>query len=226
MEGYTSGSRGQLVRDSHPPIIAMWLLDHFNSGPLDESLTGDLVEEYALGRSNIWFWRQTLMVLAVSFWKEIRANWLLAIKAIFTGWGFFNLFQFLAWGVLLRSHLWTPMYFSLLRFLGYGIGIWLAWLILWAPIWVASGWNVARLNRSHALGMVLVFSTTVLFWQLQRIPRIIHLFFGALGNARYIPQLVVEITNLVLPSIFTAIGGLLAGPCRRDHSPKIAQIAT
>jgi hypothetical protein len=214
------------VRDSQLPIIATWLLDHFNSSPIDESIWGDLVEEYALGRSSTWFWRQVLVVLVLSFWKEIRADWLLATRAIFIGWAVFHLLQFVAWAVLLRFHLWTHVYFSLLRFLGYGIGIWFAWLILWAPIWIASGWNVARLNGSHKVAMVLAFSTTVLFWQLHRMPWIVHLFVGASGNARYIPQLVVEITNLILPPVFATTGGFLGSHSKQDDSPQIVRIAT
>jgi hypothetical protein len=47
-----------------PPALATWLLQHLGSGYHGESLAGDLFEEYQLGRSRLWYWRQTAAVIA------------------------------------------------------------------------------------------------------------------------------------------------------------------
>ncbi len=44
-----------------PPKLALALLNRF--GPDDEALAGDLAEEFAAGRSRLWFWKQTLLAV-------------------------------------------------------------------------------------------------------------------------------------------------------------------
>ena len=46
-----------------PPRLALALLSRFV--PEQEALIGDLLEEYELRRSRLWFWRQTLVALVV-----------------------------------------------------------------------------------------------------------------------------------------------------------------
>jgi hypothetical protein len=48
-----------------PPRLALSLLSRWL--PDDDPLTGDLVEEFAVGRSRLWFWRQTLSALGAAF---------------------------------------------------------------------------------------------------------------------------------------------------------------
>ena len=199
------------MRSSHPPIVATWLLEHLRSGRENESLAGDLMEDYGRGRSNAWYWRQVLAAIVMSLYEEVRAHVFLAIKATFTGWAAQFLFQFVAWGLLSRFHLWLPLLHKLPLFFGYGIAASLTWLILWTPIWVGSGWSVGKLYRSHLVGMVLLFSMSVLVWKLLRLPWTIHLLFNAAGDSRYFPQLAVELMNLILPSVCIVLGGLAAG---------------
>lgn len=205
------------MRSSHPPIVATWLLEHLRLGNEDESLTGDLVEEYGRGRSNAWYWRQVLTAITVSFCKELRAHFLLAVKATVTGWAAQFVLQIVAWGLVNRLHLWLPLFHKLPIFFGYGIAASLTWLVLWTPIWVGSGWYVGRLYRSHLAGMVLIFSMSALVWKLLRFPWTIHLLFNAIGDARYFPQLIVELMNLTLPSVYIVLGGLIASQSRRDY---------
>ncbi len=54
---------------TRPPSLAIWLLQHVLGGEKRESLVGDLVEQYARGRSDTWFWRQTAAALAVAAWE-------------------------------------------------------------------------------------------------------------------------------------------------------------
>lgn len=53
------------MRDFYPPILATKLLGKFVSGPHGDALIGDLIEQYREGRSAIWYWRQTLLAIAV-----------------------------------------------------------------------------------------------------------------------------------------------------------------
>jgi hypothetical protein len=65
---------------THPPMVATWFLKQLGSGPNNDALLGDLIEEYGQGRSRIWYWRQVLIAIVVSFCKEIGAHWLLCIE--------------------------------------------------------------------------------------------------------------------------------------------------
>lgn len=51
---------------SAPPRLATWLLERFAAGPLRESLIGDILEQYASGRSSTWYVRQALMIVFVA----------------------------------------------------------------------------------------------------------------------------------------------------------------
>jgi hypothetical protein len=214
------------MRSSHPPIVATWLLVHLRSDKENESLIGDLLEDYGRGRSTAWYWRQVLAAIVVSSCGEVRAHGLIAIKAMVTGWAAQFMFQFVEWGLLSRFHLWIPLYHKLPLYFGYGIAASLTWLLLWTPIWIGSGWFVGGLYRSHFASMLLVFSTSVLVWKLLKLPRTIQLLFDGAGDSRYLPQLVVEVMNLILPSVYIVLGGFLAGISKRDSSAQGAQIIT
>jgi hypothetical protein len=205
------------MRSSHPPIVATWLLEHLRSDKVNESLLGDLMEDYGRGRSNAWYWRQVLAAIVVSSCDEVRAHVWIAIKAMVTGWAAQFMLEFVAWGLLSRFHLRLPLYHKLPLIFGYGIAASLTWLTVWTPIWIGSGWFVGRLYRSHLAGMVLVFSTSVLVWKLQKLPWTIHLLLNAVGDPRYFPQLVVELMNLILPSVWIVLGGLIASQSRNDY---------
>ncbi|KAA6465002.1 hypothetical protein DYQ86_03350 [Acidobacteria bacterium AB60] len=56
-----------------PPPIAAWILEHLTPPEGDEALAGDLLEEFANGRSNGWFWRQSLAAWAGS-WARYLAR--------------------------------------------------------------------------------------------------------------------------------------------------------
>jgi hypothetical protein len=58
---------------TRPPRLAVALLTRFV--PDEEPLTGDLIEEFAAGRSRAWFWRQTIAAVALAVFRrsdEIR----------------------------------------------------------------------------------------------------------------------------------------------------------
>jgi hypothetical protein len=202
---------------SHPPLLATRLLEHLRSGKSNEFLVGDLMEEYGRRGSKVWYWRQVLAAIITSFCKDVRANALLAIKATVTGWAASYLFQSLAFGMVSRFHLWSPLYHELPQLFGYGIAGLLTWSILWTPVWVGSGWYVGRLYRSQLQVMVLMFAVSVVVWKLLRVAWTIHHSLNATGDLRYFPRLIVGLMNLLLPSVYIVLGGWIASRSRCDY---------
>ena len=49
------------MKASHPPQLAIALLRRFVAD--SEPLVGDLIEQFAVRRSRVWFWRQTLLAM-------------------------------------------------------------------------------------------------------------------------------------------------------------------
>jgi len=56
----------------HPPRVATWLLKKFGSGPDKDAVLGDLAEQYSQKNSAVWYWRQTIKAIPVSFFREIQ----------------------------------------------------------------------------------------------------------------------------------------------------------
>jgi hypothetical protein len=61
--------------DRHPPTLAIWLLDRFNHSVTKEAMIGDLIQRFAEGQSEIWFWKQVVLAVAASTANEIRSRW-------------------------------------------------------------------------------------------------------------------------------------------------------
>lgn len=196
------------MRTSHPPLAATWLLEHFYSSQKNESLIGDLMEEYRCGRSRAWYWREVLGAILVSFFREIRTHSLLAICALATGWTIWLSYQSVSPPLL------NEFFFSWLDKLplvfGHGTPEGLGWWIIWLSVRATSGWIVAKLYRAHATAMVLVLSASVLIWKLQDLPWTCHLVLDAVSDRRYLPTLIAGLMSMFLPSIFVVLGGLLA----------------
>ena len=55
------------MRSTNPPVVATWFLRQLGSGPNNDALLGDLIEQYGQRRSRIWYWRQVFVAIAVSF---------------------------------------------------------------------------------------------------------------------------------------------------------------
>ena len=70
-----------------PPRVATWMLKRFGSGPNNDSVLGDLAEQYLQKDSAMWYWRQAMKAIPVSFFKEIQGHKWIAARALLTGWG-------------------------------------------------------------------------------------------------------------------------------------------
>lgn len=69
----------------NPPKLATWVLTHLDLGTHGDSLAGDLLEQYAQGRSRLWYWRQVGVAVWIHTWRRRPHGRRLA-------------FTYLAWG--------------------------------------------------------------------------------------------------------------------------------
>jgi hypothetical protein len=53
----------------NPPKVATWLLRHLDLGTHSDSLAGDLLEQYAQGRSWLWYWQQVAVAVWIHTWR-------------------------------------------------------------------------------------------------------------------------------------------------------------
>lgn len=68
-----------------PPAIATWMLKHLVLGDRNEALEGDLLEEFHRRRSGVWYWRQVLRAVLLSYSKASRTGWGVIGTVLFAG---------------------------------------------------------------------------------------------------------------------------------------------
>jgi hypothetical protein len=126
-----------------PPRLANWVLDRFGVAASNEGLMGDLTEEYASGRSGLWYWKQTMAAVIVTVSRTVRREPLLVIRALVVE----CLYFFLA----------TQAFYKPTAY-----WLWSKWgRTYWPAVWALGllicglgGWVVARTDRAHAAAMV------------------------------------------------------------------------
>ena len=67
---------------AQPPRLASWLLRRFAAGPQRESLIGDLDEQFARGRSSLWYWRQVATAILASRSRHHRRPIISALSLV------------------------------------------------------------------------------------------------------------------------------------------------
>ncbi|PYR98127.1 MAG: hypothetical protein DMG16_21955 [Acidobacteria bacterium] len=90
------------MRLTQPPAVATWLLRQFGCSPRNEAILGDLMEQFAHGRSRLWYWRQTLIALIVGSLRGVWEEKARALGAIATGWIILVLYSLMFAGPLLH----------------------------------------------------------------------------------------------------------------------------
>lgn len=146
-----------------PPAFAGLLLRRLVPTQDHDALLGDLCEEYRRGRPAGWYYFQILAAIAVASWKDTRAHWVLALRAIAVGMAatsvasraqpFLAHFQVaLIYGLSNRPHRWlgilgprTFIFSELMSVVGF----------------VASGWVIVRLHRIHGIALVMPFAAVM-----------------------------------------------------------------
>ncbi|HEX8711897.1 MAG TPA: hypothetical protein VF730_08495, partial [Terracidiphilus sp.] len=69
------------MRHTKPPSLATWMLEHLTPADRDDALAGDLLEDFRSGRSNAWYWQQTLTACTVGWLKHLSERRMLVIFA-------------------------------------------------------------------------------------------------------------------------------------------------
>jgi hypothetical protein len=67
-----------------PPPIAAWLLERLGPAYRNESLVGDLFEEYQQDRTRAWYWRQVIVAILIGQASGLR-RLLFALLALSAG---------------------------------------------------------------------------------------------------------------------------------------------
>lgn len=142
------------MKPSKPPTLATWLLEHICSGPNDDALAGDLLEEYNRRRSAAWYWRQVLTGIVSNCASEVRHHRLLATQAIVITWA-------VGYGAFLLGR-WLVVEFFMHGVRQPGLALWVICL-LGALV---SGLIVALLSRRHRNTVLLTSAATLLGWGL------------------------------------------------------------
>ncbi len=70
------------MRQTDPPPLAAWMLEHCIPADHADALAGDLLEDFCAGRSDSWYWRQTLSACAVSWAEGLRVRMPLVLFAL------------------------------------------------------------------------------------------------------------------------------------------------
>ena len=98
---------------SKPPMAASWLLGYLVDQPYFESMMGDLDEFCVEGRSQWWYWRQTLIAITIRFVREIWSNKFVAFGILVAAWAFmpvYNLGRLVALKALVTREAFMPLY--------------------------------------------------------------------------------------------------------------------
>ena len=148
-----------------PPAHAARLLKTLLPRHDHDALLGDLCEEYQRGRSIAWYCMQILAGVVVGSWKETRAHWVLALRAIAVGvavlatagrlrlWDRLAYFQVeLIYGLSNRPHYWLGIV---------GPHTFFIWALVSALEFAVSGWAIVRLHRSHGTALVMPFTAVI-----------------------------------------------------------------
>jgi hypothetical protein len=206
-----------------PPAVATWLLEHLQSSPSNDSLAGDLFEEYGHGRSRLWYWKQVLAAIVVSACREIAAHPVLALRAIVVGWAVWYFYAVAVIPALIvplaRRILPTAWAMTSSPFV-------ITWWALWAPIYAVSGWAVARLHRPHRIAMVLAFAASIFLYELRMLPWIWFHARNSLTSTRFLPYLVFDWQALIVSPLSALLGGLWGALAERDSSAGKKYVAT
>jgi hypothetical protein len=195
------------MRSLEPPKIVRWLLKHFGCSPNNAALIGDLDERYRRGRSDLWYWRQAIQAIAMSFFKEVWTHKLLIATAILYGWTVY--FYVSRFSFYLTLELFAALA-SWARFWRHDstlIAIQISELLLWG---ILTGWLVARLDLRNQKAMVLAYAG---FFAAMQTAQIAHDLLRGRGHSPfYIFWTYVLLVIVVIPITIMVGGGVFRTP--------------
>lgn len=193
------------MRSTNPPVVATWFLKQLGSGPNNDALLGDLIEQYGQRRSRIWYWRQVLVAIVVSFCRDVGAHKLLALRAIATGWTVIFVYRL----VFRSSAAALAIDLSVLHLHEHGFIFgaisYLYWYLIYTPVLAAAGWLVARLHREHRAAMVLAFAASKV---LTFAPHFLSYSMHAVMSPAYLRYVGDEMWAAVTTTAMILLGGI------------------
>jgi hypothetical protein len=200
------------MNERHPPKLATWLLTHLCNGSRDDSLIGDLHEQFATGRSSGWYWRQSLVALAQSTRRAMRLHTLSFVGAIAASWT-----VLFAWFALNMTM--TAYHASVLRFVHGTFAVangHQAWMVIYwlaagsrVILFAIAGWLAVRIHRAHPYAVAVALLASA--WMVRWVPWRTYRAF--------------DTDTLALIHDVTAIGGLLLGAAWAIHKEKRRALA-
>ena len=186
-----------------PPAIPTWMLKHFGSGPNNDVLLGDLAEQYRQNDDVMWYWRQAMKAIPVSFFKELRGHKATAARALLMGWGLWTFY--VVWIIpFVTPYFWGTGTHNIGVAIVPSDPIGTTWTVLSAPVgfhlalerpfsflfavplslfvWALCGWLVARFHRGQQTCVVLLFAVSILLMNLLlNVPLLHYVPFISLG---------------------------------------------
>jgi hypothetical protein len=226
---------------SKSPKVAVSLLNYLDDSPYFESMIGDLDEFCVEGRSQAWYWRQTLIAVTRQFLRDVWSNRFAALQVLIVVWAcmpLYNLVRLFALKILVMAplDLWRSLGLTLFatsfdqvpRSLAQGLRsdgtpyLFPACAILILMAWtfgVGTGWLVTRLHpQHHHRTMVILYTASMLATVLPNV--------GSLAVAAYANQTFGPVFHLLLYSANnTALiaGILVEGLLRRRPDPQLGR---
>lgn len=188
-----------------PPRLATWLLEGLGSSVRADELVGDLTEQFAEGRSRLWYWRQATGAIAVTLRRTLLSDAPSFIAAVLVGYAANSLWRLGNSLVLAPLHgtldasphplaLDTLAQFSTLR---------VSQVLLTALTFV-SVWIVTRIHRAHQRAVVLALAVAVIA---PRLPGNAAVFADVIKHAQSWSALVPALMPTALQSLCVLVAG-------------------
>jgi hypothetical protein len=187
----------------NPPSLAFWLLDRLG---LSETVTGDLVEEYARRRSSMWLWRQVGVAIVGSVWRDVAGHKLVAVGGVLIGWAtLWCTLGLLTWvavqfgGPTVHAAYWHWPHYVVL-------------VVVACTVSAFGGWTVGRLHRAHRQAAVFSFMSSVPIVFLIEFPLLYWLARPVVEGVIAPHWASIAILTFVAAPISIALGGLWHAP--------------
>lgn len=192
------------------PRLATWLLVRCSSGPHGEAIAGDLLEQYAVRQSRLWYWRQALSAIAADVATTLSANPWRTVAAIAMGWVLYAAASIPATWLIRLARPMTNQWMiavGLDRLDRPGSAVWISLIprtVIVMLVCIAIGWMVSRMNRRSAPAAACALAVTVLLFK--------YTMIAILFSSAPIPQM--PAIEVIAPAAFVVsrpLGVLVGG---------------
>lgn len=207
------------------PRLATWLLVRFSSGPHNEAIAGDLMEQYAVRQSRLWYWRQVLSAIVADVLTTASAHPWRTMGAVAMGWVLYAAASIPATWLIRVSRPMTNQWMIAVGVDGLdrpGSAVWISLIprtVIVTLVCVAIGWMVSRINRRSAPAAACALALTVFLFE--------YAMIAILFSTVPIPQM--PASELIAPAAFVIsrpLGVLLGGVLgARAVNPSVSPLA-